>query len=144
MRKQYKITRIAKYFIITSTLLILAACGGGDGDGGGDDNTINVPSTTNYEIKDSETKNLTFSLDKAGTITLYTKGNLDMEVAYLRDEGGTDVTSSYSYTDDVSGSDYNFWASASLSAGNYSVGIYEWDGRSGSFTLHVEFTPANI
>ncbi len=144
MSKRYKITRIAKYFIITLTLLILAACGSSDGDGGSDGNTISVPSTTNHGIKSGETKNLTFSLAKSGTITFYTRGNLDMEVAYLRGGGGNDVTSSYSYTDDVSGSDYNFWASASLSAGNYSVGIYEWDGRSGSFTLHVEFTPANI
>ena len=137
-----KTIRTAKYIIITFASLMLLACGSDDSDGGSDGNTINVPSTTNHEIKPNETKNLTFSLEKAGTITFYTRGSLDTEVRYLRDGGGNDVTSSYSYTGDVSGSDYNFWASASLSAGNYSVGIYEWDGRSGSFTLHVEFTPA--
>ena len=132
--------------------IALSACGGGGGGGDGNPagspgnpctssgNTVCAPSNNTFSLDSDEVIPISFTLQTAGVVTIYTSGNLDMEIDYLRDGNGNDVSpSNYEYFDDVSGTDYNFRAEVTLAAGTYTLGIYEWEGFSGSFTLHVEF-----
>ncbi len=74
-----------------------------------------------------------------GTLTVYTSGALDTFGRLKREDGSTlDF-------DDDGGHQYNFRIEAQVTPGSYYVKVTGYDNtETGSYRLHVEFTPASV
>ncbi|MDE0645832.1 MAG: hypothetical protein OXH84_06310 [Gammaproteobacteria bacterium] len=95
---------------------------------------LELDSTTVGEIDDEEDIDyFEIVIDRAGTLKIYTTGDLDTTGTVTNEDGTVDIF------DDDSGADLNFSITLDADVGTYFIKVEGYSTSTGEYTLHTEF-----